>query len=584
MKTPRNSVCPKAASYLVGAIIAVSVTVLWGWYSNQPHLTTLYVGTAAMKANAAVCFLLLATGLIGLAWERERLSIACGLSVMTIATITIAGHALGITGGIDELLVADPWTASDPGRMAVGTAVSFALAGALLAVHHTYPHRHIGRYDALLCAFLAIPLFVFFSYTFAPEEVLSTPVLGTMTLHSSLNFLFFFFALTLLTHSKGAVGLLNRNSVNARNFRVLFFLVLILPLCLGSVLNYGVQQRWIGTGIGIAIFCLFSTLIIASALAHHTILLDHWFRKLLHERRHSNQLINHIHQLLEVSADGIILFDGDMRLLHVNSGAERILGYSANELQQMTIDQLLPEDTRQDSCAAIEKYIHDDENLAHTSLPERLLLRNKDGNEVPVTATLTKKVAEEQILVMAIVKNIAALDHHIRDLEKQTNTDALTQVSNRKEFEQYCQNIATYGARQADQRLGVLMLDIDNFKKVNDSYGHSVGDDVLKHFTHTIKGVLREGDKLFRIGGEEFVIISNDLDCDNALTFAERIRTAVKEGPFEDGIRTLSVTCSIGVSLIDPDKVDIHASVERADQAMYKAKREGKDRSVLCAD
>lgn len=408
--------------------------------------------------------------------------------------------------------------------------------------------------------------------------MLNTPLLRSMPLHSCLNFLFFFFGLALLTQSKGSIGLLNRNTANARNFRALFFMVLILPLSLGSVLNYGVQQQWIGTGIGIAIFCLFSTLIIASALAHHTILLDHGFRQLLQERRLSNQLANQIHELLEISDDGILLFDDQMRVLHANSGAGRIVGYSPDQLRQMTIAELLPEGLHGDAWATMNEYLHNSRSAPN--LPERLLLRHHNGDEIAVTITLSKKTTAEQTLVIAVVKSLSALDKKIRHLEKQATTDALTQVGNRADFEQYCTHLRPQG-RSADQHLCVLLLDIDNFKKVNDSYGHHLGDEVLKHFSKAVQDALREGDKLFRTGGEEFVVISNNLDRHNALTFAERIRLAVKERPFNDGEHTLYITCSIGASVIDTGGEDIQTAVEQADHAMYQAKREGKDRCVI---
>jgi diguanylate cyclase (GGDEF)-like protein/PAS domain S-box-containing protein len=579
-----NTLRAIAAGCLMLLVVVVSLTVLWGWHTQQYQLISFFLGGAAMKANSAVSFLLVALGFAGIVFKRVNLSITCGLMVMTIAAITVLEYVLNIDRGIDEILFFDPWDSDTPGRMGIGSAISFALAGAILSVHHFYPQTHIGRYDALLSAFLVTPLFVIFCYIFAPTEAIKTPLVGTMALHCCLNFLFYFVALALVTKSKGAAGLLNRNTINARNFRLLFFMVLIIPLCLGSVLNFGVQQHWIGTGIGIAIFCLFSTMIIASALAHHTILLDHWFRRLWHERRRSNQLKNQIHELLEISADSIILFDGDMRVLHANSGSERILGYSRAELQQMSIDQLLSDQSCKDSIVAKDKYTQTEGESSQMVVPERLLLRHKNGAQIPVTATLTRKVLAEQTLVIAVIKSISALDTKIRDLEKQATTDPLTQVSNRSEFENYCSSLASNqarGGREGDQNFCVLMLDIDNFKNVNDTYGHGIGDDVLRHFSQAVKFALREGDKLFRTGGEEFVIISNYLNIDNALAFAERIRLAVKEYPFHDGEHTLHITCSIGVSVINTSKEDIQTAIDAADQAMYQAKKEGKDRCVL---
>lgn len=577
---PHNPARTHLALILLAAMGAVSLIVLWGWLTDSFYATTFLLGAASMKANSALGFLAMMIGTLAIWQKQYRISVVCGLAVMVLGVVTIFEYLFGLRLGIDELLFPDPWNPVNPGRMALGTAASFVLGGALLALHHTYPHQHINWYDALLTAFLAIPLFVFFSYVFAPDEVLKTPALGSMPLHCSLNFLFFFFALLLLTTSKGAAGLLNRNTRNARNFRWLFFLVLILPLCLGSVLNYGVQHHWIGTGVGIAIFCLFCTLIVASALAHHTIQMDHWFRQLVQERRRTNQLRSQIHELLEISADAIVLFDDHLNILHANSGAERILGYSPQELCSMSMALLLPENLRNNAAGMLDRYVKIDRSYS-LNLPDRLMLLHKDGHEVPVAATLSKKEHEDQTLIIAIIKNIEKLADHIRSLEKKASIDPLTQTENRSEFEEFCRRINLHMLRKSDLSFCVMLLDIDNFKAINDSHGHKIGDIVLTQFSQVVKQTLRDGDRLFRTGGEEFVVVSANVLPEDALAFGERIRKAVEELEIFTNELTLRVTCSIGICVVDPSTVDLLDAVQRADSAMYQAKRQGKNCCVL---
>lgn len=397
---PHNPQHLQLASCLIAAMSAVSVAVLWGWWSGRLPLTSFYLGTATMKANAAAGFLLLALGLVGVARQQLHLTTACGLAVMALAVVTVAEYVLDLGSGLDQLLVDDPWSRADPGRMAVGTAVTFVLAGAMLAMHSTYPQQHTGRYDALVVGFLSVPLFVLFAYIFAPAEVIDTPLMGAIPLHSCINFLLFFFALALLTRGKGSAGLLNRNTPHARNFRVLFFMVLILPLSLGSVLNYGIAQQWIGAGISIAIFCLFSTLIIAAALAHHTLLLDHWLGQLQQEREHSSHLENQIRELLNASAEGIIMFDGSMQVLQANSEAERRLGYSADEFRQADVKHFFPGHSRAGSFRPAGQGTEG----ASQDLPERLSLRHKDGHEVPASITFTHVASNERTCIIAVIK------------------------------------------------------------------------------------------------------------------------------------------------------------------------------------
>ncbi len=580
---PHNPARARMALALLAAMGAVSLTVLYGWATGSFVLTTFMAGTASMKVNSALGFLVLAAGVLGVWLHKPKLTTGCGLAAMVLGAFNVLAYVFGWGAWLDELLVNDPWTPVNPGRMAVGTAVSFVLGGAILAVQDSYPQRHINRYDALVTAFLAVPLFVFFSYVFAPAEVVKTPALGTMPLHSSLNFLFFFFAISLLSTSKGAAGLLNRNTRNARNFRWLFLIVLILPLCLGSVLNHGVQQGWIGTGVGIAIFCLFSTLIIASALAHHTILLDHWFRQLLQERRRSNQLKNQIHELLEISADAILLFDGHLNILHANSGAQRILGYTPDELRAVTLMELLPEERRDEAENLMRRYLQHDSQSSSLNLPDRFLLLHKTGIEVPVAVTLSKKNQEDQILVIAQVKSIEKLDDKIRSLERKARIDPLTQTENRQEFEDFCQRINLHALRKSDFTFCVMVLDIDNFKAINDSHGHKTGDVALAEFSRTVQNTLRDGDRLFRTGGEEFVVISVNVPPQDALAFGERVRQAVEAHEIVAGEVRLRLTCSIGICVVDSSTANLEEAVQRADQAMYRAKRKGKNGCELAS-
>lgn len=580
---PHNPARAQMALVLLAAMSAVSLIVLYGWATGSFGLTTFMAGTASMKVNSAIGFLVLMAGVLGIWLHKGQLTIGCGLAAMILGAFTLMQYTLGWGSRVDELLFVDPWTPVNPGRMAIGTAVSFVLGGAMLAVQDTYPQRHISRYDALVTAFLAIPLFVFFSYVFAPDEVVKTPTLGTMPLHSSLNFLLFFFAISLLSKSKGAAGLLNRNTRNARNFRWLFLIVLILPLCLGSVLNHGVQQGWIGTGVGIAIFCLFSTLIIASALAHHTILLDHWFRQLLQERRRSNQLKNQIHELLEISADAIFLFDDHLNILHANSGAQRILGHTPDELRALTLMELLPEERRSDSASLMQRYLQHEPESSSLNLPDRLLLLHKSGAEIPVAVTLSKKVQEDQTLVIALVKSMEKLDDKIRSLEKKASIDPLTKAENRSGFEDFCKRVNLHALRKSDFTFCVMMLDIDNFKVINDSHGHKTGDVALAEFSRIVQTTLRDGDRLFRTGGEEFVVVSVNVPPEDALAFGERVRQAVEEHEIVAGDVRLRLTCSIGICVVDSSTADLEDAVQRADQAMYQAKRKGKNCCELAA-
>jgi diguanylate cyclase (GGDEF)-like protein len=132
--------------------------------------------------------------------------------------------------------------------------------------------------------------------------------------------------------------------------------------------------------------------------------------------------------------------------------------------------------------------------------------------------------------------------------------------------------------RASRQNLAVIVIDIDYFKKVNDSYGHLVGDEVLRVFSERVRNTLREGDSLCRLGGEEFVVISEQTDLQSASRIAERIRLTVSSTPFSTQTGPVNVTCSLGVMTIDqPNIGTVDELLSGADNLMYAAKASGRN-------
>jgi diguanylate cyclase (GGDEF)-like protein len=155
-------------------------------------------------------------------------------------------------------------------------------------------------------------------------------------------------------------------------------------------------------------------------------------------------------------------------------------------------------------------------------------------------------------------------------------TDPLTQVRNRAFFDEYLRDTAEQ-ARTYGEKFSVAILDIDNFKAFNDTYGHPVGDLVLKTTTKTIQNTLRKTDILCRFGGEEFTLIFKDTCRADAQGIIEKIRAAVEKRALEHEGKNLSITISFGLTESSP-RDDPAALVARADQAPLKAKESGKNR------
>lgn len=162
-------------------------------------------------------------------------------------------------------------------------------------------------------------------------------------------------------------------------------------------------------------------------------------------------------------------------------------------------------------------------------------------------------------------------------------TDALTGLYNRRYLEGHLRTLVSE-AVQRGKNVSALVVDIDYFKSVNDTYGHDVGDDALREVAHRIRQSVRGIDMPCRLGGEEFVVIMPDTDLTKAYYVAERIRKGIAEQPFEigDGLK-LNITASVGVAVLEKGTDSPEALLKRADQALYCAKRDGRNRVVADA-
>jgi diguanylate cyclase (GGDEF)-like protein len=162
--------------------------------------------------------------------------------------------------------------------------------------------------------------------------------------------------------------------------------------------------------------------------------------------------------------------------------------------------------------------------------------------------------------------------------ERGAKIDVLTRLPNRRYFDEAL--AIESPRRRANDSIGILMIDIDHFKLINDRFGHGTGDQVLRGVAGAITGAVRDEDTPARYGGEEFAVLLRRTDEDQAVEVAERIRRAVvRLHPASLGI-TEPVTVSVGVAVAGPGGIPVTKLVERADGALYRAKRQGRDRVV----
>ena len=218
-----------------------------------------------------------------------------------------------------------------------------------------------------------------------------------------------------------------------------------------------------------------------------------------------------------------------------------------------------------------------DDYITKPFKPKILLARIRAGLRL---VNLREQVDREQKRQSEATAKLAVMTRKLREA---ATTDVLTGVPNRRYAMQRLQEEWELWSRNG-QTFSVVMADIDHFKRVNDTYGHDVGDVVLQKVAETMRDTVRGMDKLARIGGEEFLAICPDTDLRGAQDCAERLRKAVAQTHIEAGGFSGSVTLSIGVASTRPGMEHVDEALKDADEAVYEAKRGGRDQVRVTSD
>jgi len=161
-------------------------------------------------------------------------------------------------------------------------------------------------------------------------------------------------------------------------------------------------------------------------------------------------------------------------------------------------------------------------------------------------------------------------------LEGISLTDELTGISNRRAFFERAESVLKISHRN-QTAFSIMILDIDFFKRINDTYGHLVGDDILKYLVNNIANEMRSSDIFARFGGEEFIILLPDTEESGCYGLAQKIRTIIERNPYTDNKLRIPMTVSIGISQFR-DENEIRDIITRADEALYRAKDHGRNK------
>ncbi|NML16604.1 diguanylate cyclase [Azohydromonas caseinilytica] len=287
-------------------------------------------------------------------------------------------------------------------------------------------------------------------------------------------------------------------------------------------------------------------------------------------------------RVFAINAEAIVITDAANRIVSVNPAFTRITGYTAEEVLGHTPSLL---GSGEHDAAFFQALWH--ELLTAGTWAGEIVNRRKDGEAYTAWQVITvdRDAEGRPRHYVGVFQDISARKRQERELQRLATTDALTGVLNRRAFlDELGQELARF--RRHGRAGALLMLDLDHFKQVNDRHGHAVGDAVLVRLCMVLRERLRRTDHVGRLGGEEFAVLLPETGVEEAWALAQALRQAVaaQRVPTADAAVAVGVTVSIGLAPFRPGETDPAPLLVRADEALYQAKAQGRDRVVRVAE
>ncbi|TXH05720.1 MAG: diguanylate cyclase [Nevskiaceae bacterium] len=277
-----------------------------------------------------------------------------------------------------------------------------------------------------------------------------------------------------------------------------------------------------------------------------------------------------------ISSYGVYMIDLEGRILSWNQGARLITGYTEGEVLGRPFTLLFCDDALRDDQPG--KSLNFARSSGHSRTVQKRRKRNGDEIFAEVTMDAVRAENGEISGFVEVCHDITEQKQREDRLYQRATRDPLTGVFNRGHFAEVAMQEIDR-ARRFSEPLSLVMMDIDHFKKVNDTYGHEAGDKAIISLAATTGSAIRKIDALGRIGGEEFALLLPRANKDPAFETAQRLRIRLMEQRIDlGGGQSLNYTVSMGVAALRPTTRDLQELMRNADAALYKAKREGRNR------
>lgn len=288
-----------------------------------------------------------------------------------------------------------------------------------------------------------------------------------------------------------------------------------------------------------------------------------------------------VREAWNAAPDGILLVNSEGLIVASNASMGLISGYSSEELEGQSVEMFLPASMHAQHRSHLRNFFLQPRRHS-MGLGRTLWLQCKDGKQLPIEIALGNFDRSGSPLVVAFLRDLTDMRRMEERMQYQAMHDILTGLHNRWAFNQRLQE-SLQQSQVSGEPVSLLLMDLDNFKAINDGYGHAAGDYVLQEVAKRLKSVVRSQGVLARLGGDEFTLLFANTDTPQAQSWAEQILFAM-QAPCRWGNVLLDFGASIGVAVSPLDSQDPSTLMRYADMAMYRAKERGRGNYVFYED
>lgn len=566
-------------------------------------------GVVSMMPNTAICLALISIALLVLSQSSATLKnrrIVYGLvaTVLLIAVATLLEYGFGLNLGLDRAIFSDPAGGATPGRMGPNSAVALLLLalGVAFVAHGNHRKVSIGHILATLSAIIA--LIGILGYIYAAAEFYKFEFFNAMSPLTAVNIFGLSGALMWASHERGFMRIISSENAAGFLLRRLIPPVVIVPVLLGWLCLLGISHGLFDIEAGVCLLVTANIITLGGLIAVNSRVLfpadaaralsqeqlraniasiELQIAERTAELRETSRLLEVSEQRYELAVDGSEsgILDVDIVTGKVVSSPRwrAMLGLSENEpeFSRNVLWELGHPDERESVIALAEDHY---KGLTPNFSTE-VRMRHRDG-AYRWMLTRGRAVRDESGKAIRIVitqSDITEVKSLQERLQNESTHDSMTGLYNRRHFEDRLASTVQTAIRHG-RPLSVCICDVDDFKSINDKYGHPTGDRVLRSLAAVLLSETRAGDVVARYGGDEFCILFPEVAAAHASVCAERIRARLQRTSFlsDEGVR-FEVTASFG--LADVATKDAAQFIGAADRELYVAKAHGRNRLAV---